>query len=66
MQARISAAGHPTGIAFRQITKLRPSTWRAMPITVGRMWTAASPSMIASQKNQLSAIAAGITAAPRR
>ena len=34
-------------------------------ITVGRMYTAASPSMIASQNSRLSATAAGITARPR-
>ncbi len=35
-----------------------------MPITVGRMWTAARTSMIASQKSQLSATTAGVTGAP--
>jgi hypothetical protein len=43
----------------------RPSTWRATPITMGRMQTVTRPSMMASQKNQLSAITAGITV-PRR
>jgi hypothetical protein len=32
-----AAAGHPTGIVFSQMTNPRPSTWRAMAITVGRM-----------------------------
>jgi hypothetical protein len=64
IQARISAAGHPTGIAFRQMTRPRHSTWRDMPITVGRMYAAISPSMIASQNSQLSATAAGITGPP--
>ena len=40
-------------MVFRQITQPMPSTWRAIAITVGRVYAPTMKPMMASQKNQL-------------